>query len=266
VNGVNPDGVVRGSGIFAGGWGAQRAKVYGVEEEELGAFYAKRTILGREVLPEHVANAVFALTAGELSHTTALHVPVDGGLAAAYLREEPWVPPIHHMQPSTSVPPAAGSSQAGSSTANYAPRRPSGFPTALWLCAAATVAPCTGTYCPCTPVRCPVCAEQPRNTVDLRRWASIPGPWTTGCWTATGTCWATRSTTVMHAPTESPSRSSAICLPKSCTRSTDCKYNRSTPCSSSWRPPGTPRWPQPTHCCSSPTCSVTGSPENTLRN
>src|SRR5690606_8727698 len=29
VNGVNPDGVVRGSGIFAGGWGAQRAAVYG---------------------------------------------------------------------------------------------------------------------------------------------------------------------------------------------------------------------------------------------
>ena len=86
VNGVNPDGVVRGSGIFAGGWGAQRAKVYGVEEEELGAFYAKRTILGREVLPEHVANAVFALTAGELSHTTGLHVPVDGGVAAAFLR------------------------------------------------------------------------------------------------------------------------------------------------------------------------------------
>lgn len=86
VNGVNPDGVVRGSGIFAGGWGAQRAKVYGVPEEELGAFYAKRTLLGREVLPEHVANAVFALTAGELAHTTGLHVPVDGGVAAAFLR------------------------------------------------------------------------------------------------------------------------------------------------------------------------------------
>ena len=27
---INPDGVVRGSGIFAGGWGAQRAAVYGV--------------------------------------------------------------------------------------------------------------------------------------------------------------------------------------------------------------------------------------------
>ncbi|WP_329790721.1 bifunctional aldolase/short-chain dehydrogenase [Lentzea sp. DG1S-22] len=86
VNGVNPDGVVRGSGIFAGGWGAQRAAVYGVPEEELGAFYARRTLLKREVLPEHVAAAVFALTAGDLSLTTGLHVPVDAGVAAAFLR------------------------------------------------------------------------------------------------------------------------------------------------------------------------------------
>ncbi|NHI05101.1 rhamnulose-1-phosphate aldolase/alcohol dehydrogenase [Streptomyces sp. KO7888] len=86
VNGVNPDGVVRGSGIFAGGWGAQRAAVYGVPEEKLGEFYARRTLLKREVLPEHVANAVFALTGGDLTHTTGLHVPVDAGVAAAFLR------------------------------------------------------------------------------------------------------------------------------------------------------------------------------------
>ena len=86
VNGVNPDGVVRGSGIFAGGWGAQRAAVYGVPEEKLGEFYAQRTILKREVLPEHVAAAVFALTGGDLTHTTGLHVPVDAGVAAAFLR------------------------------------------------------------------------------------------------------------------------------------------------------------------------------------
>ncbi|MFC8878432.1 MULTISPECIES: bifunctional aldolase/short-chain dehydrogenase [Streptomyces] len=86
VNGVNPDGVVRGSGIFAGGWGAQRAAVYGVPEEKLGEFYAQRTLLKREVLPEHVANAVFALTGGDLTHTTGLHVPVDAGVAAAFLR------------------------------------------------------------------------------------------------------------------------------------------------------------------------------------
>jgi len=86
VNGVNPDGVVRGSGIFAQGWGAQRAAVYGVEEKDLGAFYAQRTILKREVLPEHVANAVFVLTGGELTHTTGLHIPVDAGVAAGFLR------------------------------------------------------------------------------------------------------------------------------------------------------------------------------------
>src|SRR5882757_3524640 len=86
VNGINPDGVVRGSGIFAGGWGAKRAAVYGVEESELGSFYAQRTLLKREVLPEHVANAVFALTGGDLSHTTGLHIPVDAGVAAAFLR------------------------------------------------------------------------------------------------------------------------------------------------------------------------------------
>ncbi|MFF8540624.1 bifunctional aldolase/short-chain dehydrogenase [Streptomyces werraensis] len=86
VNGVNPDGVVRGSGIFAGGWGARRAAVYGVPEEKLGEFYAQRTLLKREVLPEHVANAVFALTGGDLTHTTGLHVPVDAGVPAAFLR------------------------------------------------------------------------------------------------------------------------------------------------------------------------------------
>jgi NAD(P)-dependent dehydrogenase (short-subunit alcohol dehydrogenase family) len=86
VNGINPDGVVRGSGIFAGGWGAKRAEVYGVPEEELGAYYAKRTLLGREVLPEHVAAATFALTGGDLAQTTGLHIPVDSGVAAAFLR------------------------------------------------------------------------------------------------------------------------------------------------------------------------------------
>jgi len=86
VNGINPDGVVRDSGIFAGGWGAQRAAVYGVPESELGAFYAQRTLLKKEVLPEHVAAAVFALCGGDLPLTTGLLIPVDAGVAAAFLR------------------------------------------------------------------------------------------------------------------------------------------------------------------------------------
>ncbi|MDH2443150.1 bifunctional aldolase/short-chain dehydrogenase [Amnibacterium sp. CER49] len=86
VNGINPDGVVRGSGIFASGWGANRAKTYGIPEEDLGRFYAQRTILKREVLPENVANAVAAITGPDFSHTTGLHIPVDAGVAAAFLR------------------------------------------------------------------------------------------------------------------------------------------------------------------------------------
>jgi NAD(P)-dependent dehydrogenase (short-subunit alcohol dehydrogenase family) len=86
VNGVNPDAVVRGSGIFAGEWGDQRAATYGVPREELGRFYAERTLLKREVLPEDVAAAVYVLVSGELGLTTGTIVPVDGGVPGAFLR------------------------------------------------------------------------------------------------------------------------------------------------------------------------------------
>jgi rhamnulose-1-phosphate aldolase/alcohol dehydrogenase len=86
VNGVNPDGVVRGSGIFSGGWGASRAKTYGVAEEDLGKYYAQRTVLKQEVLPEHVASAVVALTGDAFPVTTGLIVPVDSGVPQGFLR------------------------------------------------------------------------------------------------------------------------------------------------------------------------------------
>ena len=86
VNGINPDGVVRGSGIFAGGWGASRAETYGVAEEDLGKYYAQRTVLKQEVLPEHVAGAVITLTNGSLPVTTGLLIPVDSGVPQAFLR------------------------------------------------------------------------------------------------------------------------------------------------------------------------------------
>ena len=82
VNGINPDAVVRDSGIFAGAWAAN----YGVPEEELGAYYAQRSLLKREVLPEHVAAVAFVLCTDEFSHTTGLHVPVDSGVTGAFLR------------------------------------------------------------------------------------------------------------------------------------------------------------------------------------
>ncbi|MDN3243543.1 bifunctional aldolase/short-chain dehydrogenase [Glycomyces tritici] len=86
VNGVNPDGVVRGSGIFAGGWGAERAAVYGVEEARLGEYYAGRTLLKREVLPSSVADAVYALVGPDLGLTTGVHIPVDSGNPQGFLR------------------------------------------------------------------------------------------------------------------------------------------------------------------------------------
>ena len=127
VNGINPDGVVRGSGIFAGGWGAKRAAVYGVAEEDLGKYYAQRTLLKREVLPEHVANAVFVLCSADLSHTTGLHIPVDAGRGrglpplmrpsspdlSRHRRYRRLTLTTRCSRPSTSAPPAAGSWPAG---------------------------------------------------------------------------------------------------------------------------------------------------------
>ncbi|MDA1360203.1 bifunctional aldolase/short-chain dehydrogenase [Glycomyces luteolus] len=86
VNGINPDGVVRGSGIFASGWGAERAAVYGVEESELGKYYAGRTLLKKEVLPSSVADAVYALVGPDLGLTTGVHIPVDSGNPQGFLR------------------------------------------------------------------------------------------------------------------------------------------------------------------------------------
>ena len=86
VNGVNPDGVVEGSGIFTGEWRDERAAAHGVEPDQLARFYAERTLLGEAVLPRHVADAVVVLTSGALSRTTGLLIPVDGGVASAFLR------------------------------------------------------------------------------------------------------------------------------------------------------------------------------------
>ena len=86
VNMVNPDAVIAGSNIWAGGWAEGRAKAYGVTVEELPAYYAKRTLLGEIILPEDIANAVFALVGGLLNKSTGNALNVDGGVAMGFLR------------------------------------------------------------------------------------------------------------------------------------------------------------------------------------
>ncbi len=86
VNVVNPDGVVRGSGIFEGAWGEDRARTYGVKLEDLGKHYASRSLLKDEILPEDVAAAVYVLVGPELRKSTGLVINVDGGFAPTMLR------------------------------------------------------------------------------------------------------------------------------------------------------------------------------------
>ncbi|HXA29481.1 MAG TPA: bifunctional rhamnulose-1-phosphate aldolase/short-chain dehydrogenase [Candidatus Angelobacter sp.] len=86
VNAINPDAVVRGSKIFSGGWGEERAARYGVDPDKLGEYYARRSLLGREILPEDIAAAAMVLVGGDLARTTGAVIPVDGGVPAAFLR------------------------------------------------------------------------------------------------------------------------------------------------------------------------------------
>lgn len=86
VNMVNPDAVIAGSNIWAGGWAEGRAKAYGVTVEELPAYYAKRTLLNEIILPEDIANACFAFVGGLLNKSTGNALNVDGGVAMGFLR------------------------------------------------------------------------------------------------------------------------------------------------------------------------------------
>ncbi|MGI4884048.1 MAG: bifunctional rhamnulose-1-phosphate aldolase/short-chain dehydrogenase [Janthinobacterium lividum] len=86
VNTVNPDAVLRGSKIWEGDWAAGRAKAYGIAVEDLPQHYAKRTLLGAEVLAEDIAKAVLVFVDGSLSKSTGNVLNVDGGVAMAFVR------------------------------------------------------------------------------------------------------------------------------------------------------------------------------------
>jgi rhamnulose-1-phosphate aldolase/alcohol dehydrogenase len=85
VNTVNPDGVIIGSKIWEGDWAEGRAKAYGITVEELPAFYAKRNLLNKIILPHDIANAVFAFLS-ILEKSTGNIINVDGGVAGAFVR------------------------------------------------------------------------------------------------------------------------------------------------------------------------------------
>ena len=85
VNTINPDGVIIGSKIWEGDWAEGRAKAYGIEVEDLPAFYAKRNLLNEVIYPEDIADGVFACV-GILNKSTGNIINVDGGMANAFVR------------------------------------------------------------------------------------------------------------------------------------------------------------------------------------
>ncbi len=86
VNVVNPDAVIVGSKIWEGKWSKQRAETYGVSEKDLPEFYAQRNLLKAVILPEDIANGVFALVGGLMDKSTGNVLNVDGGIAPAFVR------------------------------------------------------------------------------------------------------------------------------------------------------------------------------------
>ncbi|RXF67464.1 bifunctional aldolase/short-chain dehydrogenase [Arcticibacter tournemirensis] len=86
VNVVNPDAVISDSKIWESGWAEGRAKAYGVTVAELPAYYAKRTLLNKIILPEDIANACFAFVGGLMNKSTGNVLNVDGGVAMAFVR------------------------------------------------------------------------------------------------------------------------------------------------------------------------------------
>jgi rhamnulose-1-phosphate aldolase/alcohol dehydrogenase len=86
VNTVNPDAVIEGSALWSSEWKADRANTYGIDAEDLPAFYRGRTRLGVNVYPEDVAEAIAFLAGPRSAKSTGNVINVDGGVTAAYPR------------------------------------------------------------------------------------------------------------------------------------------------------------------------------------
>jgi NAD(P)-dependent dehydrogenase (short-subunit alcohol dehydrogenase family) len=86
-NVVNPDAVLRGSRIWKGEWGEQRAASYKTESfDDLEAVYRERSLLKRSVYPEDIAEGVAFFASEISSKSTGNIINVDAGNANAFTR------------------------------------------------------------------------------------------------------------------------------------------------------------------------------------
>jgi rhamnose utilization protein RhaD (predicted bifunctional aldolase and dehydrogenase)/NAD(P)-dependent dehydrogenase (short-subunit alcohol dehydrogenase family) len=96
VNGVSPATVVKGSTMFPRDRVAASLKKYNIPFDEgmsddqmrdlLAAFYAERTLTHQPIDPRICAEAILFLAGPKAPCTTGHLIPVDGGLAEAFLR------------------------------------------------------------------------------------------------------------------------------------------------------------------------------------
>ena len=86
VNTVNPDAVIEGSGdLVVGVEGGTREHLRPRRRGPAG-FYRGRTVLGVNVYPEDVAEAIAFFAGPRSAKSTGNVVNVDGGVTAAYTR------------------------------------------------------------------------------------------------------------------------------------------------------------------------------------
>jgi rhamnose utilization protein RhaD (predicted bifunctional aldolase and dehydrogenase)/NAD(P)-dependent dehydrogenase (short-subunit alcohol dehydrogenase family) len=96
VNGISPATVVKGSTMFPRDRVIASLTKYGIAfdaaagddqlRDQLAAFYAKRTLTHQPIDPEDCAQAILFLAGPQTRCTTGHLIPVDGGLAEAFLR------------------------------------------------------------------------------------------------------------------------------------------------------------------------------------
>src|SRR5262249_48165991 len=86
ANAVNPDAIFAGSRLWSDELRRQRAEAHGIAVDEVEAFYASRSLLGRSVTGEDVAESVAFLVSERSRATPGCVLTVDGGVAAAFPR------------------------------------------------------------------------------------------------------------------------------------------------------------------------------------
>ena len=83
---VSPDNVFEGSALWSPELRAQRAAVYGINPDQLEAYYTQRNLLKVPITGLDVAKAVAFLLSDEALRTTACILTVDGGVPGVFPR------------------------------------------------------------------------------------------------------------------------------------------------------------------------------------